>query len=51
MLAPAGRILAIAGQIGWDGASKLVVDDFVAQFGQALANLRRGAARGGRRAD
>jgi enamine deaminase RidA (YjgF/YER057c/UK114 family) len=39
MLAPAGRMLAIAGQIGWDGSSKLVSDDFVLQFGRALSNV------------
>jgi enamine deaminase RidA (YjgF/YER057c/UK114 family) len=39
MLAPAGRVLAIAGQIGWDADSKLVSDDFVAQFGRALSNV------------
>jgi enamine deaminase RidA (YjgF/YER057c/UK114 family) len=39
MLAPPGRMLAIAGQIGWDGHGKLVSDDFVAQFGRALANV------------
>jgi enamine deaminase RidA (YjgF/YER057c/UK114 family) len=39
MLAPSGRILAIAGQIGWTAESKLVSDDFVAQFDQALANV------------
>jgi enamine deaminase RidA (YjgF/YER057c/UK114 family) len=38
MLAPAGRMLAIAGQIGWDGDRKLVSTDFVSQFGRALAN-------------
>jgi enamine deaminase RidA (YjgF/YER057c/UK114 family) len=39
MLAPPGRMLAIAGQIGWDGQSKLVASDFVGQFGRALANV------------
>lgn len=39
MLAPPGRMLAIAGQIGWDGDSKLVSDDFVQQFNRALANV------------
>ncbi len=38
MLAAPGRVLAIAGQIGWDGA-KLVSTEFVAQFGRALANV------------
>jgi len=36
---PAGRdLLFVAGQIGWDRDRRLVSDDFVAQFGQALAN-------------
>jgi enamine deaminase RidA (YjgF/YER057c/UK114 family) len=39
MLAPPGRMLAIAGQIGWDGQGKLVSDDFAAQFQRALANV------------
>ena len=38
-LAERGRLLAISGQIGWDGDSKLVSSDFVAQFGRALANV------------
>lgn len=39
MLAPPGRMLAIAGQIGWDGTGKLVSDDFVEQFNRALGNV------------
>lgn len=40
MLAPAGgRLLAIAGQVAWDGECSLVGDDFATQFGQALANV------------
>jgi enamine deaminase RidA (YjgF/YER057c/UK114 family) len=39
-LAPAGaRILFVAGQIGWDGAQRIVPGGFVAQFEQALANV------------
>ena len=34
-----GRVVALAGQIGWDAESKLVSDDFVAQFGRALSNV------------
>jgi enamine deaminase RidA (YjgF/YER057c/UK114 family) len=34
-----GRSLWVAGQIGWDAACNMVSDDFVAQFGQALANV------------
>ncbi len=39
MLAPPGRMLAIAGQIGWDGTGKLVSDDFAQQFNRALGNV------------
>lgn len=40
MLAPAGgRVLFVAGQVGWDGAQRIVGDDFATQFGQALANV------------
>ncbi len=39
-LAPAGaRLLAIAGQIGWDEREQLVSSDFAAQFAQALKNV------------
>ena len=33
------RLLFVAGQIGWDGRQRLVSDDFVEQFGRALANV------------
>jgi enamine deaminase RidA (YjgF/YER057c/UK114 family) len=40
MLAPAGgRLLFVAGQIGWDGRQRLVGESFLAQFGQALENV------------
>jgi enamine deaminase RidA (YjgF/YER057c/UK114 family) len=40
MVAPAGaRLLAIAGQVAWDAREKIVSDDFVRQFEQALANV------------
>lgn len=40
MLAPAGgRLLCIAGQIGWDGEQRIVSENFAEQFGQALANV------------
>lgn len=45
MLAPVGRrLLAVAGQIGWDAEARLVQpaageDAFVAQFAQALRNV------------
>lgn len=38
MLAPDGT-LQIAGQIGWDAQKRFVSDEFVAQAGQALANV------------
>lgn len=34
-----GRVLFVAGQIGWDSNSTLVSDRFVDQFDQALANV------------
>jgi enamine deaminase RidA (YjgF/YER057c/UK114 family) len=40
MLGPAGgRILFVAGQVGWDGEQKLVGPGFVEQFERALANV------------
>jgi enamine deaminase RidA (YjgF/YER057c/UK114 family) len=39
MLSSPGRILAIAGQIGWDAESKLVSDDLVVQFDRAMSNV------------
>ena len=34
-----GRLLFVAGQIGWDEKQTVVSDDFVAQFNRALANI------------
>lgn len=34
-----GRVLFVAGQIGWDRHSKLVAADLTAQFDQALRNV------------
>ena|SRR2546425_7144484 len=34
-----GRLLFIAGQIGWDETQKIVSSDFVEQFDRALANV------------
>jgi enamine deaminase RidA (YjgF/YER057c/UK114 family) len=34
-----GRVLFVAGQIGWTGQAALVSDRFVDQFDQALANV------------
>ena len=36
---PGGRLLFIAGQIGWDEQQQSVSDDIVAQFDRALANV------------
>ena len=38
-VAAAGRMLFIAGQIGWDAEGVIASDDFVAQARQALANV------------
>ena len=34
-----GEILFVAGQVGWDGAGRMVPGGFVAQFAQALDNV------------
>ncbi len=34
-----GKLLFIAGQIGWNEQQKIVSDDFVEQFDRALANV------------
>ena len=34
-----GKLLCIAGQIAWDKHQKIVSDDFVEQFDQALSNV------------
>jgi enamine deaminase RidA (YjgF/YER057c/UK114 family) len=34
-----GRVLFVAGQIGWDPAGRFPGPDLAAQFGQALANV------------
>jgi enamine deaminase RidA (YjgF/YER057c/UK114 family) len=34
-----GRSVALAGQIGWDAAARLVSTEFAPQFAQALQNL------------
>lgn len=34
-----GRLLFVAGQIGWDQQQQIVSDDFVSQFDRALANV------------
>ncbi|HMG32462.1 MAG TPA: RidA family protein [Blastocatellia bacterium] len=39
MLAEGGKLLFVAGQIGWDRESRIVSDDFADQFAQALSNV------------
>lgn len=34
-----GQILFVAGQVGWNREGRIVSDDFVAQFAQALDNV------------
>jgi enamine deaminase RidA (YjgF/YER057c/UK114 family) len=34
-----GRVLHVAGQVGWDAAQRIVGDDLVAQFAAALDNV------------
>lgn len=34
-----GRLLFIAGQIGWNSSGQIVSDGFIEQFDQALANV------------
>lgn len=34
-----GRVLFVAGQVGWDSNAQLVSDRFVDQFDQAMANV------------
>jgi enamine deaminase RidA (YjgF/YER057c/UK114 family) len=36
---PGGRMLFVAGQIGWDSKQQFTSDQFVDQFDQALANV------------
>jgi enamine deaminase RidA (YjgF/YER057c/UK114 family) len=39
LLADSGKLLFIAGQIAWDKDQRIISDDFVEQFDQALANV------------
>ena len=39
LLFEGGKLLFVAGQIGWDRAGRIVSDDFPEQFAQALANV------------
>jgi enamine deaminase RidA (YjgF/YER057c/UK114 family) len=46
-----GRLLFVAGQVGWDEKQTLVSEDFVAQFDRALANVVAVVTEAGGRAD
>ncbi len=39
IVVPAGRIVFIAGQVGWDAQQKFASEDLVPQFEQALKNI------------
>ena len=39
VLVEGGSLLFVAGQIGWDNQQRIVSDDFVEQFAQALENV------------
>lgn len=39
ILTGGGKLLFIAGQIGWDAQQRMVSDDFAGQFTQALENI------------
>lgn len=39
ILADSGRLLFIAGQVGWDSEQRIVGAEFVEQFDRALANV------------
>jgi enamine deaminase RidA (YjgF/YER057c/UK114 family) len=39
MLMDPGRVLFVAGQVGWDASSKMVEGGLTAQFAQALDNI------------
>ena len=39
LVEPGGKLLLLAGQIGWNAEQQIVSVDFVAQFDQALSNV------------
>jgi enamine deaminase RidA (YjgF/YER057c/UK114 family) len=51
LAAPGGRILFVAGQIGWDREQKLVSSEFLPQFAQALRNVLTVVREAGGRAE
>ena len=46
-VAAEGRIIFVAGQVGWNADAKLVSDDFVRQTRQALTNVKAVLAEAG----
>jgi enamine deaminase RidA (YjgF/YER057c/UK114 family) len=48
---PCGRMLFVAGQVGWTAEKKFVSRDVLGQFSQALANLQAALKAGGGRLD
>ena len=48
---PGGRLLFIAGQVGWNENQNLVGDDLVEQFARALANVVAVVTEAGGKAD
>jgi enamine deaminase RidA (YjgF/YER057c/UK114 family) len=51
IVAPAGRIVFVAGQVGWDAAQKFHSADIEPQFEQALKNVLAVLAEAGGRAE
>jgi enamine deaminase RidA (YjgF/YER057c/UK114 family) len=46
-IAAEGRVVFVAGQVGWNADQQFESDDFVAQAGQALANIAAVVAEAG----
>jgi enamine deaminase RidA (YjgF/YER057c/UK114 family) len=46
-----GRLLFVAGQVGWDKDQKIISEDFVRQFDRALANVVAVVSEAGGRPD
>ena len=49
--APAGRLVFVAGQVGWNAAQKFESEDVAPQFAQALKNILAVLAEAGGRAE
>ncbi len=48
-IAARGRIVFVAGQVGWNAAEQFETDDFAGQFKQALLNIKAVLAEAGAR--